>query len=93
MNEELIQKLNFDIKTKNEINLNNNQNNNNNSNNYYNIEKIETKSDLSIKKHSEIYFLFLNATSMIINGINHFHFKYLKKSIGKENYDEYSFTI
>ena len=93
MNEELIQKLNFDIKTKNEINLNNNQNNNNNSNNYYNIEKIETKSDLSIKKHSEIYFLFLNATSMIINGINHFHFKYMKKSIGKENYDEYSFTI
>ena len=91
MNEELIQKLNFDIKNKNENNLNYNQNNNN-SNIYYNKEKLETI-DLSIKKHSEIYYLFNYASSMIFNGINHFQFKYMKKSIGKENYDEYSFTI
>lgn len=41
---------------------------------------------------SEYYYLGINALSVITNGINHFHFKYMKQSIG-EGYDEYSFTI
>ena len=41
---------------------------------------------------SEYYYLGINVLSVITNGINHFHVKYMKQSIG-EGYDEYSFTI
>ena len=81
---------------------------NNNSNNYIKLEEksnnkisnikslqnhlIEIKSKSIEEKKSELHSILLFTLSMIMNGINHFHFKYMKKSIGLENYNEFSFV-
>lgn len=41
---------------------------------------------------NEYYYLGINALSVVTNGINHFHFKYMKKVVG-DGYNDYSFTI
>ena len=82
---------------------------NNNSNNYIKLEEksnnkisnikslqnhlIEIKSKSIEEKKSELYSILLFTLSMIMNGINHFHFKYMKKSIGLQNYNEFSFVL
>ena len=45
------------------------------------------------KQRSELHYLMINALSVITNGINHSHFKYMKQIIGEAGYDEYSFII
>ena len=56
------------------------------------VKPIETKEEPKSKR-SELYYLMNNALSVITNGINHSHFKYMKQIIGEAGYDEYSFTI
>ncbi len=48
---------------------------------------------VALKKHSFFYYLILNALSMIEMGVINFHFKLMKRIIGLQNYDEYSFSI
>ena len=68
---------------------------NDNSNNYHKLEEISNNKISNIKsfqnhlfeiksksievKKSELYSILLFALSMVMNGINHFHFKYMKK--------------
>ncbi len=54
---------------------------------------IDIEMEVSNQKKSELHSTLLFALSMIVTGINHFHFKYMKKSIGLENYNEYSFVL
>ena len=54
---------------------------------------IDIEMEVSNQKKSELHSTLLFALSMIVTGINHFHFKYMKKSIGLENYNEFSFVL
>ena len=56
------------------------------------VKPIETKEEPKSQR-SELYYLMINALSVITNGINHSHFKCMKQIIGEAGYDEYSFTI
>ena len=49
--------------------------------------------ELNEKKKSELYSILYFALSMIVTGINHFHFKYMKKAVGFDNYNEFSFVL
>ena len=56
------------------------------------LERLQTRTR-ALEKHSVLYYLILNALSMIAMGVINFHFKLMKKIIGLQNYDEYSFSI
>jgi drug/metabolite transporter (DMT)-like permease len=54
---------------------------------------LEIEGETPSKTKSELHSTLLFALSMIVTGINHFHFKYMKKSIGLQNYNEFSFVL
>ena len=56
------------------------------------LERLQTRTR-ALEKHSVLYYLILNALSMIAMGVINFHFKLMKRIIGLQNYDEYSFSI
>jgi len=112
MNEPLVPQYTFDIKTKNNGEVNNTSSNlikNNLNLNIFNINNINSKLNSIINSntlieredsysssrngHTELYFLILNAISMIVNGLNHFDFKFLQLCIGQENYNIFPFFI
>ena len=50
------------------------------------LERIQTRTR-ALEKHSVLYYLILNALSMIAMGVINFHFKLMKRIRGIQNYD------